>query len=403
MFTEDLFAMAKWLKDCGVKSVAMESTGVYWIPLFQILDDQGFDVTLVNPNYPKKPKKSDVEDCQWLQYLHAVGLLTPSFRPDKQVVAVRSIMRHRTSHVQESAAHIQRMQKILTEMNLLLHNVISDITGKTGLAIIDAILAGERDPHQLAKNRDPRIKASAEVIAKSLVGDFRDEHLFALRQSLEAYRFFHAQMDKCNAEIERMLAKIDGCIDIAEHPLPNIPRRSAKSHKNTIELPTGDLRSELYRILGVDLTLIPGIEVTTAHALFCEIGADLSKFPTVHHFVSWLGLCPNNRISGGKVLFNKTRRVKSRASLLLRIAAGTLKNCHYYLGQFYRRVRARVGPAAANVASAHKIARIIYHMITTKTPYDETVFENASERYQKKRLENLKKQAKQFGYTLAPA
>lgn len=402
MFTEDLLAIAKWLKDCSVQSVAMESTGVYWIPLFQILEDQGFAVTLINPNYPKKPKKSDVEDCQWLQYLHAVGLLTPSFRPAQQVCAVRSIIRHRSNHVRESSAHVQRMQKSLIQMNLLLHNVISDITGKTGLAILDAILAGERDPEALAHHRDPRIKAQAEAIAKSLVGDYREEHLFTLRQSLEAYRFLHSQMSACDAQIARMLAVFDAAVDVEENPLPKVLRRSAKSQKNMVDLPDGDLRSEMYRIIGVDLTRIPGIEADTVHALFCEIGADLSRFPTEGHFVSWLGLCPNNRISGGRVLYNKTRRVKSRACQILRVAAGSLTNCRFYLGQFYRRMRARFGPTAANVAAAHKLARIIYRLITTKEPYDETMFDNASERFQEKRLRNLRKQASLLGYNLAP-
>ena len=294
------------------------------------------------------------------------------------------------------------MQKSLIQMNLLLHNVISDITGKTGLAILDAILAGERDPEALAHHRDPRIKAQAEAIAKSLVGDYREEHLFTLRQSLEAYRFLHSQMSACDAQIARMLAVFDAAVDVEENPLPKVLRRSAKSQKNMVDLPDGDLRSEMYRIIGVDLTRIPGIEADTVHALFCEIGADLSRFPTEGHFVSWLGLCPNNRISGGRVLYNKTRRVKSRACQILRVAAGSLTNCRFYLGQFYRRMRARFGPTAANVAAAHKLARIIYRLITTKEPYDETMFDNASERFQEKRLRNLRKQASLLGYNLAP-
>ena len=402
MFTEDLLDLSKWLKDCGVRTVAMESTGVYWIPLYQILEDQGFAVTLVNPYYPKKPTKSDVHDCQWLQYLHAVGLLNPSFRPPAQICAIRSIIRHRSNLVREASAHTLRMQKAMTEMNLLLHNVISDIAGVTGLAIIDAILAGERDPSRLALLRDYRIKAPPERIEKSLQGDYREEHLFTLRQCLGAYRFIQSQMMQCDAQIATMLARFDSAVEVEKRPIPQSTRPRLKSGANAVVLPNGDLRFELYRILGVDLTQIPGVQASLAHALYCEIGDDMSRFPSEHHFASWLGLCPNNRITGGKVLFTRTKKVKSRSAQLLRTAAQATAQSHSYLGDYYRRMRARLGPMMANVATAHKIARIIYHLLTTKEPYDESAFAAISERLQQKRLKNLRKQATALGFVLAP-
>lgn len=402
-FTSDLLELAAWLKQCGVRTVAMESTGVYWIPLFQVLEDQGFEVTLVNPHYAKKPHKSDVEDCQWLQYLHAVGLLTNSFRPKQQVCAVRTILRHRANHVKAAVSHIQRMQKSLTQMNLLLHNVISDISGTTGLAIIDAILAGERDPRVLAQHRDPRIKKSSEEIAKSLVGDYRPEHLFTLKQSLEALRFLQAQMADCDTQIDRMLIDFDSQIDAKEHGLPNGTTRSPKSQKNGISLPNSDLRQEMYRINGVDLTQVPGLGTSTVYGLLCEIGTDLSGFESAGHFASWLGLCPDHRVSGGKVLSRKTRKVKSRAAIMLRTAAQSLSNSHSYLGDFYRRMRARFGPAAANTAAAHKLARIVFHLLTTKQSYQETVFNDIAERFKRKRIHRLQKEAQALGYNFQPA
>jgi transposase len=294
------------------------------------------------------------------------------------------------------------MQKALTQMNLLLHNVISDITGVTGLAIIDSILAGERDPKMLARFRDRRIKASEEEIAKSLVGDYREEHLFTLRQSLEAIRFFQNQMAACDAEIGRLLAEFDSKVDIDENSGPKGAPRRAKPKKNEIVLPNSDLRQEMYRINGVDLTAVPGIEALTAHTIFCEIGNDLTKFPSSGHFASYLGFCPNNRISGGKVLFNQTRPVKSRAAQIIKLAAQSVANSASYLGDSYRRIRARSGPRAANVATAHKLARIIFRMLTTKEPYDEKVFNSIAERFKNKRILNLQKQAAVLGYNLEP-
>lgn len=403
-FTEDLLELAAWLKECSVRTVALESTGVYWIPLYQILEDQGFEVLLVNPGYRRSYDfKTDIEDCQKLQYLHAVGLLSGSFRPAQQVCAVRSIIRHRSNLVRQAAADVQRMQKSLTQMNLLLHNVISDITGVTGIAIIDAILAGERSPQKLAQLRDGRIKSTAQEIAKSLVGDYRPEHLFTLKQSREAHRFCQTQMAECDAQIAVMLADFDSHTG-DNHPQDpkNIVERPKRS-KNEIRLPNADLRDEMHRINGVDLTLVPGLGASTVHAIFCEVGADLSKFATVGHFTSWIALCPENRVSGGKVLSKGTRKVKSPLPNILRVAAQSVARTQCYLGDFYRRIKVRLGPKAANTATAHKLARIIYHLLTTKEPYDEAVFNKVEERFKQKRLRRLQQEANRMGYTFQPA
>lgn len=408
-FTEDLHALTSRLKECGIASVAMESTGVYWIPLYQILEDSGISVTLVNPGYRRSyTLKTDVEDCQKLQYLHSVGLLSGSFRPAQQVCAVRSIMRHRTAKIQEAAAHVQRMQKSLDQMNLRLHNVISDITGLTGLAIIDAILAGERNPAILALRRDRRIKATQEEIAKSLVGDYRPEHLFTLAQELESYRFCQAQIAKCDAQIGRMLAQFDSQDGIMPPSDPNHPParhpKSASHTKNDIRLPDASLTAELERIYGVDITLVPGMGASSAFALFTEVGANLSAFASAAHFASYAGLCPQNQVSGGKVLRKGTRKVKSRIADILRVAAQSLTRSQGPLGDFYRRQKWHLGSSAAAItALAHKLARILYQIIITKKPYDESVFQEQIERTKQKRIKKLHKDAQSFGFTITPA
>ena len=314
-FTQDLYALADWLEACGVRTVAMESTGVYWIPLFQILEARGFEVCLVNARHVKHVpgRKTDFADCQWLQYLHSVGLLTASFRPAQHICGLRSLLRHRESLIQAAAAHVQRVQKALDQMNLQRHHVISDLTGMTGLAIIDAILSGERDATKLAALRDWRVHASQETIRKALVGDYRPEHVLTLRQSLGAYRHYQQLVAECDIEIERHLTAMPDA-----HPgAPIAPPATVGRRKPRGNQPHVDLRAHLHRLFGVDLTTIPGIDVLTAHTLLTEVGADLSKFPTPAAFASWLGLCPDNRISGGKVLSVRTRRVKNRAALAL--------------------------------------------------------------------------------------
>ena len=395
-FTEDLLTLAQWLKSCGIRSIAMESTGVYWIPVFQILDDHGFEVCLVNARHVKNVpgRKSDVSDCQWLQYLHSVGLLRGSFRPPQQVCAVRSVVRHRDSMIHMASAHVQHMQKALTQMNLQLHHVISDITGETGLAIIDAILSGERDPETLAKLRNKRIKASKATVAKSLVGDYRAEHLFTLQQSLQSYRHYQGLIAECDIKVKMLLSAFESQVDVVKNPLPP---PSKKLRYLT------DLRTELYRLSGVDLTEIPGIQATTAHTLFAEIGPDVSKFPSAKHFASWLGLCPDNRISGGRILSVQTRPVANRAAGALRLAANSLYQSQTGLGNFFRRMRAKLGAPSAITATAHKLAIIIYHMLQTRTPYDETRYARHEEQHRRRMEVKLKHQAKAMGFALVPA
>ncbi len=398
-FTDDLHSTAKWLKSCNIKTIAMESTGVYWIPVFQILEAYGFEVFLVNARHVKNVpgRKTDVQDCQWLQYLHSVGLLSGSFRPTQDVCAVRSLLRHRDSMVKMSATHIKHMHKALTQMNLQIHNVIRDITGLTGLAIVDAILAGERNPKKLASLKHGRIKASDEVIIKSLKGDYLPEHLFTLNQALQAYRYYREMIDLCDIEIKAYLQKFESRVDPTQKPPPS-PR--IKKKKATGNEPKFDIRSQLYRILGTDLTQVDGISVLTAHTIFAEIGPDLSKFPTVNHFCSWLGLCPNNKISGGRILSSRTRPGSNRAAQSLRLAARALWKSQSFLGHFYRRMRARHGSPKAITATAHKLARIVFHLIKTGKTYDETVFANQEALHKQRLQDRLKKHAKSLGFQL---
>jgi transposase len=395
-FTQDLYALADWLQRCRIKTVAMESTGVYWIPLFQILEDRGFEVYLVNARHVKNVpgRRTDVSDCQWLRFLHSVGLLRASYRPDQEVCAIRSLLRHRESLVQMAATHVQHMQKALDQMNLQLHHVISDITGVTGLAIVDAILAGEHDPHELAKLRSERIKASAEVIAKSLVGDYRAEHLFTLRQSLVAYRSYQQLIEECEREIRRQIESFDSQED---------PPASTDSGVPAVDkAPPASLRDELQRVFGVDLTKIPGIQVGIARTLLGEIGPDFSKFRSAAALASWMGLCPDNDISGGKVLWVSTRKVNSRAATALRMAAHALHNSKTALGDFYRRLRAKLGAPKAITAVAHKLARIIFHLVTTGQEFDESRFAADQLRYRKRQEAKLRAKARALGFQLVP-
>ena len=393
-FTQDLHALADWLEQCQIKTVAMESTSVYWIPVFQILEARGIEVCLVNARHVKNVpgRKTDVSDCQWLQFLHSVGLLRASFRPEQAVCSVRSLLRHRESLVQMAGTHVHHMQKALDQMNLQLHHVISDITGVTGLAIVDAVLAGERNPIVLAKLRNQRIKATEETIAKSLVGDYRAEHLFTLRQSLTAYRSYQKLVADCDEEIRRSLEEMDSKND---EPLEG-------GSNCQPERPPFQLSKELERIIGVDLTKVPSLGPLNIQILLGEIGPDLTKFRNASAFASWLGLCPANDVSGGAVLRTGTRKVNSRAAKILRLAAQTLYRSKTPLGDFYRRMRAKLGGPKAVTATAHKLARIIYHLITTGQAYDETVFAQQQARYRKHQEAKLHSKAKELGFQLIP-
>jgi transposase len=400
-FTGDLREMAAWLVRCGIVTVAMESTGVYWIPPHEILEEAGIRVCLVNSKHVKHVpgRKSDVSDCQWLQYLHSVGLLKPSFRPQSQICALRALSRHRASLVENAAVHIQHMHKALTQMNLQIHHVLSDITGLSGMAIVEAIVAGQRDPAQLAALCHAGVRSDRQTVIRSLVGNYRSEHLFTLRQSLAAYQNYQQLIAECDREIHRLTAEMDGKIDAGQKPLPPQTGREPKRRKNQFHF---DMRSELHRLFGVDLTAIPGISALTAHTLLAEIGPDLSRFHSAAAFASWLGLCPGNQKSGGKVLSSKTRQTNSRASRALRIAARTLLRSRTHLGNFHRAMRARLGAPQAITATAHKLARIIYHMLTTRNPYDESIFEKEQQKQALRLHKRLTKQAKSLGFQLVP-
>ncbi len=401
-FTVDLNKLADWLQQCRIRTVAMESTGVYWIPLMQILEDRGVEVFLVNAKHVKNVpgRRTDVSDCQWLQYLHSVGLLRASFRPTQNVCAIRSLLRHRDSLVEMATCHVHHMQKALDQMNLQIHHVIADITGTTGSAIIDEILSGERDPEKLAKLRDPRIRASHETIAKSLVGDYRPEHLFTLRQSIDLYREYQKKIVACEAEMQRLMKSFESKADPSSLP---VAKDSIKKCKVMAPAKALALREEGYRILGVDLTTIPGISVLHVQTIVAELGSDLSKFRSASAFSSWMGLCPDNDISGGKVLWSGTRKVKNRIALTLRMAAQSLQQSQSALGDFYRRMRAKLGAPKAITATAHKLARIVYHLLITREAYDDSVFAKAEERYRKRSENRLKAQAHALGFALVPA
>jgi transposase len=404
-FTADLYELAAWFKAHQVTTVAMEATGVFWIPVFQILESCGLEVCLVNARHAKgvPGRKTDVQDCQWLQYLHSVGLLAGSFRPPQEICAVRAILRHRATLVTAGAKHIQHMQKALSQMNLHLQHVLTDLSGVTGLAILDAILAGERDPRVLAKLRDRRVKADEATVRAALVGDYRPEHLFTLRQARAAYRFVREQLRECDAEIERLLGELASQVDPGETPPPPPPGKKQPRRKGEIALPGGDLRTELYRILGTDATQVPGLGESTVCGLVAELGVDLKRaFGVAGRFTSWLAVCPHPQISGGRVLKKGTRDVKHRVAALFRLAAQSLANSHSELGDYYRRMRSRLGPAGANTATAHKLARIYFHLVTTKEAYDASVFAKQEELHQKRRLERVKREAAAFGLSLVP-
>ena len=399
-FTADLETLADWLQRCRIETVAMESTGVFWIPLFQILEKRKIQVLLVNAQHVKNVpgRKTDVEDCQWLQHLHAVGLLRGSFRPDDEICAIRSLWRHRDNLIQLATVHLQHMQKCLDQMNLQIHHVISDLSGTTGLAIVDAILAGERDPVRLAQLRDWRIKASEETIVKSLVGDYREEHLFVLRQSLEGYRRYQKMIEDLDGEVKRRVAQLPSKVDPHEKPLGK-ERNPRKTPRRTEPL---ELRQELYRAFGVDLTQVPGINALTAQVLLTEVGTSLERFPTAAAFCSWLRLCPEPRISGGQVLSCKTRPTKNRLALAFRLAAQALHRSQTFLGDYLRRMKARLGAPAAITAVAHKLARIVYHLITTRQEYNATIFEEHERRNQERKRKRLHLQAHELGFLLVP-
>ncbi len=397
-FTPDLYKLANWLKKCGIETIAMESTGVYWIPLYEILSSRGFEVKLVNARHVKNVsgRKTDVLDCQWLQQLHSYGLLSGAFRPDDQICQLRAYNRHREMLISQSAKHVLHMQKALTQMNIQLHNVLSDVTGKTGMKIIRAIVSGEHDSKKLAEYRDGRCKNPLEVIEKSLHGNYRPEHLFALKQAVELYDIYHEKIRNCDKEIEKLLSKFDG-LDLDKTDVPKAKIENKKENSNT---PQFDLHKHLFRISGVNLTALPGINSHTAFKILSEIGLDMEHWPTEKHFVSWLGLCPGNKVSGGKRLPGPSTPTANRAAIAFRIAASTLSRNKSALGAFHRRMKARLGPAKAVTATAHKLAKLFYMMLKYGESYVEKGQNYYEKQYKNRVVKSLQRRAQQMGFKL---
>jgi transposase len=395
-FTGDLHALADWLKSVGITTVAMESTGVYWVPVFEILEARGFEVLLVNARDAKNVpgRKTDVNDAQWLQQLHEYGLLRGSFRPRDGIARLRALLRHRERVVEYAASHIQHMQKALMLMNVQLHHVVSDITGLTGIKIIRAILDGVRDPKQLAKHRDDRCKSSIETIRKALDGNYRSEHVFSLRQALELYDFHRAKVDECDVEIEAALIELNHDRSAPAAPLPE-----ARHARNRNE-PKFELRAALYTLLGADLSQIHGFGGYTVLRLVGECGDDMRKWPTVKHFTSWLSLAPGNKVSGGRVLSSRTRKSANRAAVLLRIAAVNVGKTHTAIGAFYRRLAARTGKAKAVTATARKLAVLFYNAMRFGMSYVDPGEDHYEENYKHRVVRQLHRRAKQMGFTL---
>jgi transposase len=389
-FTDELQAMARWLHECDVKTVAMEATGVYWIPAFELLEREGFEVVLVNPRAVRQigGRKSDVLDCQWLWQLMSYGLLKGAFRPSDRICELRSFVRQRATLTRDAARAVQHMQKALTQMNVQIDQVLSDITGKTGMLILRAIVAGERDPQVLAHYRDGRVKADEATIARSLQGNWRREHLFALAQAIGRYDFFQQQIRACDAQILDTVGGLEQDIE-----LPDVPVNGRTPAER-------ELAVALRRMMGVDLTAIPAIGVETALVLAAEIGPDLSRFPTCEHFCSWLSVAPGTRITGGQPLPGRSARVLNVAGQALRQAASTARHSKSFIGAAHRARLARMDKAKAVKATAHQLARLIYAMLTKGHEYVERGIEQFESEARERRLKNLQRQARRFGLEL---
>lgn len=398
-FTSDLHRLADWLLALGVTTIAMESTGIYWIPVFEILESRGMEVLLVNARDVKNVpgRKTDVNDAQWLQQLHQFGLLRGSFRPHDRVIRLRAILRHRDRLIESGATHIQLMQKALMQMNVQLQHAVTDITGMTGLRIIRAIVDGIHDPAALVQYRDGRCRASVETIEAALSGNYRPEHVFALRHALEIYDFVHQKMAECDTEIASILDALN-----AERSAPAEPMPAARHQKSKNE-PQFDVRRGLYTMLGADLSQIHGLGPYTVLRLIAECGDDMTKWPTVKHFTSWLSLAPGNKISGGKVLSSRTRRSTNRAAAILRMVAVNIGKTQTALGAFYRRLAARVGKAKAVTATARKLAVLFYNALRHGLSYVDPGVDYYEERYRQRVVSSLQRRARHMGFELVAA
>jgi transposase len=398
-FTVDLHRLAEWLVRCGIKTVAMESTGVYWIPVYEILEQYGLEVVLVNARHVRnvRGRKTDVLDCEWLQQLHSVGLLRASFRPAAAIVPLRAYMRERAILVEEAAARVQRMQKALTQMNVMLHTVISDLTGATGLKIVRSIVEGQYDPEVLAAHRDIRCQASREEIVAALSGNYRQEHLFSLRQNFAAYHFHLEQIAQCDAAIEALLNSL-----AAQQPQPStaLPPPRRKSNPKGHE-PHFDIRTPLHRLTGgADLSQIDAIGAQAALQLVAELGTDMTRWPTAKHFTSWLTLAPNNKISGGRLLSSRTAPSANRAAVVLRRCAMSLARTPTALGAFYRRLAARAGKAKAITATARKLAVLVYRVLSGELAYQDPGADTYHQLNRSREFKTLRKRARILGFDL---
>jgi transposase len=395
-FTSDLLQLRDWLLKCQIQTVAMEATGVYWIPLYEILDEAGLEVFLVNPRQMKQDKKTDILDCQMIQQFHSYGLLKASFRPADRICILRSIIRHRANLIRLRSVHIQHMQKSLHQMNLQLDNVISDITGETGMLIIREILRGNRNPEELAKFRNARCKSTEEEIKKSLEGNYRVEHLFTLKQSLGFYDYFTESIRECDQELESLYTQM--AVTLPEKTMPQTFKK-ARRDRNT---PRYDLQRLLFQFYGVDFTQINGISSLTAQIILAEVGPDLSLFPTVKHFTRWLRLSPDNRITGGKIVSAHSHQFKNKLALALRVAAASLASSRSPLGDYYRKMRFRYGSLKANAICAHKLARIIYFMLKNKSQFDDMLLRRQTQKDKEYAVKNLMLKARRLGFVLTP-
>jgi transposase len=397
-FTGDLQRLADWLQACRVTSVAMEATGVYWIPIFEILETRGFQVSLVNARHVKNVpgRKSDVSDSEWIRDLHIMGLLRGSFRPADAIVVLRSYLRHRATLVEGASAHVQRMQKALVQMNLQLPLVVTDITGQTGMRILRDIVAGQTDPIALARQRDRRCNATEAEIAAALTGHYRPEHLFSLQQHLALYDLHQAQIGACDAAIEHCLDELTRGLPAPASPLPT-PRIRLTCRGNESEF---DARTPLHRLTGTDLSQIDGIGPYTALRLIAEIGTDMSRWPTEQHFTSWLTLAPRNKISGGRLLSSQTQPSANRAASLLRIAAMSLGRGQTALGAFYRRLAARVGKAKAITATARKLAILVYRALKGDLVYQDPGADAYDAQHREHLVRRLRHRASKMGFAL---
>jgi transposase len=401
-FTDGVHALRDWLLGCGIRTVAIESTGNYWITTYAVLEDAGIDVCLVNARHVKAVpgKKSDVYDAQWLQQLHAAGLLRKSFRPKRDIVCLRYLMRHRSDLIAQAGQQVQLMQKVLTEMNLHIHHVFSDVDGESAQRIISAILAGERDAEKLAALRDRRCRSSREKILRALQGDYRDEYLFVLRQCQQRWQQLCAAVGECDQQIATLSAAIEG---ETQEPCPPAPRLQRLVQKNTpLALP---IYEEAWRFFGVDLSAVPGVSSGVLCVLMSEVGTAShlrEAFPTLGAFTSWLGLCPDNRITGGRVLRARTRKVIHRVANILRLAAAAVARATNKMGEYCRRMKGRLGKAEGITAAAHKLARIIYAMVTTGKAYEETTAFQLTPTAKARRLQHLQNQAEALGLKLVP-